>query len=111
MGTQADIETRLEELMQAEAVDRLEPEEIRAQLPTRPRTAPMLSPLTRAQERLLSPSQSGVGMVFASEALGLKHVEAAIQSLSGTKLKKIERKMIARTMIRIGSKNSMCDTS
>jgi len=81
MGTQADIETRLEELMQAEAVDRLEPEEIRAQLPSRQRTAPLLSPLTRAQERLLSPARSGVGMVFASEALGLKHVEAAVQSL------------------------------
>jgi hypothetical protein len=81
MGTQTDIEARLQELMQAEAVDRLEPEEIRAQLPTRPRATPMLSPLTRAQERLLSPATSGVGMVFASEALGLKHVEAALQSL------------------------------
>lgn len=72
MGTEADIESRLVELSQKPPEVKYDAESHHAQLDE---TARCYSPLTYAQERLLNPPQFGVGLMFASNALGFEVLE------------------------------------
>ncbi|MGQ4808464.1 hypothetical protein NKDENANG_01847 [Candidatus Entotheonellaceae bacterium PAL068K] len=68
MGTNADIEDRLFELAGREAPSPFVVDSHHVRLDDEARR---YSPLSYAQERDLNPPQFGVGLVFASEALGL----------------------------------------
>ncbi|HHE72712.1 MAG TPA: hypothetical protein ENL34_10580 [Chloroflexi bacterium] len=68
MGTETDIENRLSELSEKHPPVQFEADNHHAPLDD---AARRYSPLTYSQERSLNPPQFGVGLVFASEALGL----------------------------------------
>jgi hypothetical protein len=76
MGTEADIENRLVELSQKPPEIKYDADSHHAQLDE---SSQNYSPLTYSQERALNPPQFGVGLVFASNALGFARLEDAIK--------------------------------
>ena len=74
VGTETDIENRLIALSDKEPEEPFNADSHHVLL-----EGQRYSPLTHAQERRLNASRFGVGLVFASEALGLSHIEAAFQ--------------------------------
>ena len=68
MGTEGDIENRLLELSQREPPSLFDADSHHTPLDP---AAQYYSPLSYAQERSLTQAQFGVGLIFASEALGL----------------------------------------
>jgi hypothetical protein len=77
LGTEIDIANRLEELAkQQPPASPFDANDYHAPLDD---SAEHYSPLTYAQERNLSQQQWGVGLVFASEALGLSAVPKAFE--------------------------------
>ena len=74
VGTETDIENRLIALWDKEPEEPFNADSHHVLL-----EGQRYSPLTHAQERRLNASRFGVGLVFASEALGLSHIEAAFQ--------------------------------
>ncbi len=76
LGKETDIEERLLELNTKPPVVAMEADSHHAPLDDR---ASRYGPLTYAQERSLSQPRFGVGLIFASEALGWKLLPAAIR--------------------------------
>lgn len=76
MGTDAEIERKLLELIYKPRELSQDAASLRPPLDEKARH---YSPLTYAQERILNPSEFGVGLVLASEALGDMQMETAIE--------------------------------
>jgi AAA domain len=76
MGTAEDIGNRLVELSQKPPEVKYDADSHHAQLDESKQS---YSPLTYAQERALNPAQFGVGLVFASEALGFNFLEESVK--------------------------------
>jgi hypothetical protein len=76
MGTEADIENRLVELSQKTPEIKYDADSHHAQLDE---IARRYNPLTYAQERALNPPRFGVGLIFASNALGFDQLEDAVK--------------------------------
>ena len=75
-GTEADIENRLLALSYEEPDQPFDADSHHALLGEQEQR---YSPLTYAQERRLNTARFGVGLVFASDALGLRHIETAFR--------------------------------
>jgi hypothetical protein len=73
MGAEEDISDRLVELSYKATEMSFTADSYHARL-----SEQRYSPLTYAQERALNPSRYGIGLVFASEALGYSHLAEAI---------------------------------
>ena len=83
MGTEEDIESRLLELSEVPKPARAQPES-QHYLLQGDRDDPLYSPLTLVQEgRLANARDSGVSLIFGSEALGLDVVSQALQRVGG----------------------------
>ena len=76
LGKETDIDDRLQELMTKPPIPVMEADSHHAPLDDK---ATRYSPLTYAEERSLSQPRFGVGLVFASEALGSSLLPAAIR--------------------------------
>ena len=74
VGTETDIENRLLALSDKEPEEPFDADSHHVLL-----SGQRYSPLTHAQERRLNAARFGVGLVFASDALGLSHIEAAFR--------------------------------
>jgi hypothetical protein len=83
LGKETDIGDRLLELSTKSPPLAMEADSHHAPLDDR---ASRYSPLTYAQERSLSQPRFGVGLIFASEALGWKQLPAAIRRFLPTEL-------------------------
>lgn len=77
VGTETDIEDHLLALSEKEPEQRFDADSHHTLLDDQGRS---YSPLTYAQGRGLNAARFGVGLVFASETLGLGHIEAAFRS-------------------------------
>jgi hypothetical protein len=78
MGTETEISHRLLELSDRPRQKPPDAESLRAPLDEK---AHRYSPFTYSQERALNPARSGVGLVFASPALGGGSIQAALERL------------------------------
>jgi hypothetical protein len=76
MGTEGDIENRLLELSQREPPSLFDADSHHTPLDP---AAQYYSPLSYAQERSLMPPQFGVGLIFASEALGFAQLPRTVK--------------------------------
>ncbi|MGH9766476.1 MAG: AAA family ATPase, partial [Blastocatellia bacterium] len=76
MGAETDIESRLIELLERTPEVKYDADSHHARLDE---LGASYSPLTYAQERLLNPPQFGVGLIFASNALGLAELESTVK--------------------------------
>jgi hypothetical protein len=76
IGTETDIESRLLELSERTPEVKYDADSHHGQLDE---TGASYSPLTYMQERLLNPPKFGVGLIFASQALGLAELEPAVK--------------------------------
>jgi hypothetical protein len=83
MGTETDIESRLIELSERTPEVKYDADSHHARLDE---SGASYSPLTYAQERLLNPPQFGVGLIFASKALGLAELESTVRHFIPTDL-------------------------
>ncbi len=81
VGTETDIESRLLALSDKEPEEPFDADSHHVLL-----DGQRYSPLTHAQERRLNASRFGIGLVFASEVLGLSHIEAAFRRFIPTDL-------------------------
>ena len=82
-GTKTDIEERLLALSDKEPEEPFDADSHHALIEAQ---ASQYSPLTYAQERHLNVAQFGVGLVFASDATGLAHLETAFRRFIPTDL-------------------------
>jgi hypothetical protein len=83
MGTETDIESRLIELSERTPEVKYDADSHHARLDE---AGASCSPLTYAQERLLNPPQFGVGLIFASKALGLAELGSTVRRFIPTDL-------------------------
>ena len=74
VGTETDIENRLLALSDKEPEPSFDADSHHVLL-----DGQRYSPLTHAQDRRLNAPRFGIGLVFASEALGLSHIQAAFR--------------------------------
>ena len=77
VGSVKDVEDRLIELASRSAPVAFLTDEHHT--PVNDATPILYSPLTHGQERSLTPQTTGVGLIFASEALGLEHIPTALR--------------------------------